>query len=148
VRTFLGFSFTHGQRPKRRLADKTLVRFRARVRKLTRRVRGVSLRQMVKELAAFVLGWRAYFGFCETSTILRRLDKWIRAAASRRRLETMDATRHALPSAAEARRQRQGCHPHGPQQSRTVAGHLDGGALLGAPGAYFDSLGLPYLEHP
>src|SRR5262249_34607785 len=30
-RTFLGFSFTHGQRPKRRLADKTLVRFRARV---------------------------------------------------------------------------------------------------------------------
>ncbi len=34
-RTFLGFSFTHGQRPKRRLADKTLVRFRARVRKLT-----------------------------------------------------------------------------------------------------------------
>jgi hypothetical protein len=49
-RTFLGFSFTHGQRPKRRLADKTLVRFRARVRTLTRRVRGVSLRQMVKEL--------------------------------------------------------------------------------------------------
>ena len=52
-RTFLGFSFTHGQRPKRRLADKTLVRFRARVRTLTRRVRGVSLRQMVKELAAY-----------------------------------------------------------------------------------------------
>ena len=42
VRTFLGFSFTHGQRPKRRLADKALVRFRARVRMLTRRVRGVS----------------------------------------------------------------------------------------------------------
>src|ERR1700680_4490398 len=62
-RTFLGFSFTHGLRPKRRLADKTLVRFRARVRKLTRRVRGVSLRQMVKELAAYVLGWRGDFGF-------------------------------------------------------------------------------------
>ncbi len=77
-RTFLGFSFTHGQRPKRRLADKTLIRFRARVRTLTRRVRGVSLRQMVKELAAYVLGWRAYFGFCQTPTILRRLDKWIR----------------------------------------------------------------------
>lgn len=77
-RTFLGFSFTHGQRPKRRLADKTLVRFRARVRKLTRRVRGVSLRQMAKEPSAYVLGWRAYFGFCETPTILRRLDQWIR----------------------------------------------------------------------
>jgi RNA-directed DNA polymerase len=77
-RTFLGFSFTHGQRPKRRLADKTLVKCLARVRQLTRRVRGVSLRQMVHELAAYLRGWRAYFGFCETPTILRRLDKWIR----------------------------------------------------------------------
>src|SRR6266545_1456337 len=62
-RTFLGFSFTQGQRPKRRLADKAVVRFRARVRVLTRRVRGISLRQMVRELAAYLLGWRAYFGF-------------------------------------------------------------------------------------
>jgi group II intron maturase/reverse transcriptase-like protein len=77
-RTFLGFSFTHGQRPKRRLAAKTLDRFKARVRELTRRVRGVSLQQMVQELAAYLRGWRAYFGFCETPTILRRLDKWIR----------------------------------------------------------------------
>jgi hypothetical protein len=29
----------------------------------------VSLHQMVKELAAYLLGWRAYFGFCETPTI-------------------------------------------------------------------------------
>src|SRR5712691_1038786 len=55
------------------------------------------------------------------------------AAASCRRLETVGATRHALPSATEAWRQRQGCHPHGTQQSRAVASHPDGGALLGAP---------------
>jgi RNA-directed DNA polymerase len=46
-RTFLGFSFTHGHRPIRRIADKTVVRFRGRVRTLTRRVRGVSMRLMV-----------------------------------------------------------------------------------------------------
>src|SRR5712692_2826793 len=101
-RTFLGFSFTHGQRPKRRLAEKTLVRFRARVRELTRRVRGVSLRQMVKELAAYALGWRAYFGFCETPTILRRLDKWIRRRLRAVVWKQWTATRHALPPAAEA----------------------------------------------
>ena len=78
VRSFLGFSFTGGPRPKRRLAASTVVRFRKRVRMLTRRVRGVSLRQMARELATYLLGWRAYFGFCQTPTILRRLDKWIR----------------------------------------------------------------------
>ncbi len=131
-RTFLGFSFTHGQRPKRRLADKTLVRFRARVRTLTRRVRGVSLRQMVKELAAYVRGWRAYFGFCETPTILRRLDKWIRRRLRAVVWKQWRATRHSFPTAAEARRQCEGCDPHGSQQSRTVAGDRHGGAVLGA----------------
>ena len=78
VLSFLGFSFTAGPRPKRRLAASTRVRFRKRVRMLTRRVRGVSVRRMVRELATYLLGWRAYFGFCQTPTILRRLDKWIR----------------------------------------------------------------------
>src|SRR5258708_15346715 len=55
------------------------------------------------------------------------------AAASGRRLETVDATQHAFPRVAEAWRQRQGCHPHGTQQSRTVAGDAYCGALLGAP---------------
>ena len=131
-RTFLGFSFTHGQRPKRRLADKTLVRFRARVRTLTRRVRGVSLRQMVKELAAYVRGWRAYFGFCETPTILRRLDKWIRRRLRAVVWKQWAATRHSLPTAAEAGRQREGCDSHGSQQPRTVARVHHGGAVLGA----------------
>jgi retron-type reverse transcriptase len=54
------------------------------------------------------------------------------AAASRRRLETVGATWHTLPSAAEARRQRQGRHPHGSQQSRAMAGDVDEGAVLGA----------------
>jgi RNA-directed DNA polymerase len=114
-RTFLGFSFTHGQRPKRRLAETTLVRFRARVRTLTRRVRGVSLRQMVQELAAYLLGWRAYFGFCQTPTILRRLDKWIRRRLRAVVWKQWTRARYALPPAAEAWCQCQRCCPHGPQ---------------------------------
>jgi RNA-directed DNA polymerase len=50
VRKFLGFSFTRGPNPRRRLAPQTVVRFKARVRELTRRTRGRSLAQIVKEL--------------------------------------------------------------------------------------------------
>jgi RNA-directed DNA polymerase len=145
-RTFLGFSFTHGQRPKRRLAAKTLDRFKARVRKLTRRVRGVSLRQMVKELAAYLLGWRAYFGFCETPTILRRLDQWIR-----RRLRAVVWKQWTRPSTRFRELRKRGVNAkdailtarsnRGPWRVTLTA------ALCWAlPGAYFDSLGLPYLE--
>ena len=33
---------------------------------MTRRTRGVGLPQMVEELAPYLLGWRGYFGFCQT----------------------------------------------------------------------------------
>ncbi len=148
VRTFLGFSFTHGQRPKRRLADKSLVRFRARVRLLTRRVRGISLPQMVRELGAYLRGWRAYFGFCETPTILRRLDKWIR-----RRLRAVVWKQWARPGTRFRELRKRGVNAkdailtarsnRGPWRVTLTA------ALCWAlPGAYFDSLGLPYLERP
>ena len=53
VRKFLGFSFTNGTSPKRRLAPQTVVRFKAKVRELTRRTRGRSLAQIVKELSLY-----------------------------------------------------------------------------------------------
>jgi RNA-directed DNA polymerase len=77
-RKFLGFSFTSGKQPRRRIAPQSLARFRSRVRELTRRTRGSSLAQIIKELSAYLIGWRGYFGFCETPSVLRELDKWIR----------------------------------------------------------------------
>ena len=44
-RKFLGFSFTSGTQPRRRIAPQSLARFRSRVRELTRRTRGRSLAQ-------------------------------------------------------------------------------------------------------
>jgi RNA-directed DNA polymerase len=78
VRKFLGFSFTSGTNTKRRLAPQTVARFKARVRELTRRTRGRSLAQIVKELSVYLIGWRGYFGFCETPTVLRALEQWTR----------------------------------------------------------------------
>jgi RNA-directed DNA polymerase len=77
-RKFLGFSFTHGKVPKRRIAPKALARFKARVRELTRRTKGVSLEQRVRELSRYLCGWRGYFSYCETPSVLRDLDSWIR----------------------------------------------------------------------
>jgi RNA-directed DNA polymerase len=78
VRKFLGFSFTRGTAPRRRIAAQALSRFKARVRDLTRRSRGRSLEQTVKELSVYLRGWCGYFGFCQTPSVLRALDAWVR----------------------------------------------------------------------
>lgn len=78
VRKFLGFSFTGGREPRRRIAPQAIDRLKARVRGLTRRNCGRSLAQIVKELSTYLVGWRGYFGFCQTPSVLRALDEWIR----------------------------------------------------------------------
>ena len=78
ARKFLGFSYTSERQPRRRIAPQAIARFKARVRELTRRTRGRSLAQIVKELSTYLAGWRGYFGFCQTPSVLRALDEWIR----------------------------------------------------------------------
>jgi RNA-directed DNA polymerase len=78
ARKFLGFSFTGGSEPRRRIAPQALARFKARVRELTRRTCGRSLAQIVGELSVYLIGWRGYFGFCQTPSVLRALDEWTR----------------------------------------------------------------------
>lgn len=77
-RKFLAFSFTSGKEPKRRIAPKALDRFKGRIRELTRRAKGQSLRQMKLPLGEYLRGWRGYFSFCQTPSVLRALDQWIR----------------------------------------------------------------------
>ncbi|WP_268995521.1 group II intron maturase-specific domain-containing protein, partial [Microvirga roseola] len=75
-RKFLGFSFFYRKEPQRRVAPQAL--FKQRVRELTRRSCGRSLAQIVPELSRYLIGWRGYFGFCETPLTLRDLDAWVR----------------------------------------------------------------------
>jgi RNA-directed DNA polymerase len=77
-RKFLGFSLTSGEKPKRKIAPKAIDRFKERVREITLRSRGVSMEQMIQALARYLVGWRGYFGFCETPGVLKDLDSWIR----------------------------------------------------------------------
>ena len=77
-RKFLSFSFTSGKKVKRRIAPKAIERFKAKVRKLTHRHKGQSLRQIVEPLSEYLRGWRGYFGICQTPSVLADLDSWIR----------------------------------------------------------------------
>lgn len=77
-RKFLGFGVTGGTTPKPRIAPQAMIRFKQRVRALTKRRRGASLAQIAKELSRCLIGWRGCFGFCETPSALSRLDQWIR----------------------------------------------------------------------
>ena len=116
VRKFLGFSFTKERQPRRRIAPQALARFKARVRELTRRTRGASLPQIVKELSVYLIGWRGYFGFCQTPSVLRTLDEW-----TRRRVRAI-AWKRGRTRFAELRRRgvgrdlaaRTAGSPHGP----------------------------------
>jgi RNA-directed DNA polymerase len=144
-RKFLGFSFTNGQQPKRRIAPTALSRLKQRVRELTRRTRGVSIQCMVRELAVYLNGWRSYFSFCQTPSVLAELDGWMR-----RRLRCMlwkqwkrGRTRYARLRSRTV----------GVQLAARTAGSSHGPWRLAAspalnialPDAYFASLGLPKL---
>ena len=144
-RKFLGFSFSNNKEPKRRIAPKALLRCKERIRELTRRTRGISMEQMTKELAAYLRGWKSYFGFCQTPSLLQALDEWIR-----RRLRSMiwKQWKHGKQRYAKLRQLGVGQDlaaqtagsPHGPW-------HLAKSPALSyaLPIGYFDSLGLPRL---
>jgi RNA-directed DNA polymerase len=144
-RKFLGFSFTNDRQPKRRIAPKALQRFKLRVRELTRRTRGISLERMVTELSIYLRGWRSYFGFCQSPSVLQHLDSWLR-----RRLRSVvwKQWKRGRTRFAELRKRgirvdlaaRAAGSAHGPW--RLAASPALSYAL---PNASFASLGLPTL---
>jgi RNA-directed DNA polymerase len=76
-RKFLGFSISNDG-SERRIAPKALAKFKERVREHTYRTRGLSLSQIIEELTPYLVGWRSYFGFCQTPRVLTNLEAWIR----------------------------------------------------------------------
>jgi RNA-directed DNA polymerase len=79
-RDFLGFSFyvTRKKGLQRRVATKALVAMKDRVRDITARNGGRSMRSVVEELRKYLLGWKQYFGRADTKAVFANLDKWVR----------------------------------------------------------------------
>ena len=144
-RKFLSFSFIKSQVIKRRIATKAIARFKQRVRELTRRTRGVRLETMVAQLSRYLTGWRAYFGFCQTPSVLRKLEEWLRRRLrsvvwkqwKRTRLRFAELTKRGVSKDLAA--QTAGS-AHGPWRlSNSPA------LTIALPNAYFASLGLTPL---
>jgi RNA-directed DNA polymerase len=144
-RKFLGFSFTTGPEVKRTIAPKALDRFKARIRDITRRAKGVSIETTIAALAPYMRGWRSYFGFCQTPEVLVYLTRWVRLrlrAALWRQWHTPRRRRAALIALGIR-----------PRLADNTAGSVRGPWRLartkalaaGLSNAYFASLGLPTL---
>ena len=145
-RKFLGFSFTDGPEIKRAIAPKSLVRFRRRVREITRRAKGVSIDATMEELVPYMRGWRSYFGFCETPRVLASLTSWVRArlrVALWRQWKTTRRRRAALLALGVRPKlaRNTACSSRGPW----YLAHAKA-LSVALPTAYFKSLGLPNLE--
>jgi RNA-directed DNA polymerase len=145
TREFLGFSFSHNKEPQRRIAPKALLRCKQKIRELTRRTRGIRLEQMTKELAAYLRGWKSYFGYCQTPSLLQTLDHWIR-----HRLRSMIWKQWKRGPRGYRKLRQLGV---GSDLAAQTAGSPLGPWRLGSrpalqyalPIAYFASLGLPQL---
>jgi RNA-directed DNA polymerase len=144
-RKFLGFSFTANREPKRRIAPKAVIRFKAKVRELTQRSKGVSVERMAERLALYLRGWIGYFGKCETPSVLESLEAW-----TRRRLRSAIWRQWRLGSTKFAELRKRGVG-HDLAAQTAGSGHgpwrlADSPGLHRAlPNAYFDSLGIPRL---
>jgi RNA-directed DNA polymerase len=77
-RKFLGFSFTPHRDPKLRLAEKTVKRFRQKVRDLTNRSSNQSMELRIKQLNQYLNGWSGYFRIVDTRSVFQSLDEWLR----------------------------------------------------------------------
>ena len=79
-RKFLGFAFwvAPGGVIRRKVAVKAMKAFKGRVRELTRRSGGRSLKAVIDRLRTYVLGWKAYFRLAQTPKVFETLDEWMR----------------------------------------------------------------------
>jgi len=144
-RKFLGFSFSAGPEVRRVIAPKALDRFKRRVREITRRAKGVSMKTTMEELAPYMRGWRGYFGLCETPEVLIYLTRWVRLrlrAAMWRQWKTPRRRREALIELGVLPRLASntagsGLGPWYLARSKALS--------IGLSNAYFKSLGLPSL---
>lgn len=74
---FLGYTLLPGGGI--RIADKSVKRLKDKVREITRRNRGVSFEQVIRELNLVIVGWSNYFSLADRwLATIRDLDGWLR----------------------------------------------------------------------
>jgi group II intron reverse transcriptase/maturase len=78
-RKFLGFSFYFTKSGAEiRIHEKSIKRFKDKVRFYTNRNKGISMEFRLKKLNQIMRGWINYYGIANASAKLKEIDKWIR----------------------------------------------------------------------
>ncbi len=147
-RKILGYSFWYtqgGTVTRLAVARKALETMKERVRQITRRTRGRSVKQIVADLRDYLPGWKAYFSLSEAQGVFGDLDQWIR---HRLRAIHLKQWKHGPTVFKEMRRR-----GASPQLAATVAAntkrlwrHSAGSLHVALPTRYFDQLGVPRLR--
>jgi RNA-directed DNA polymerase len=73
---FLGFHFRRGFIS---VSQKSVDRFKERVRVLTRRQQGRNIESVIERLTPYVRGWARYFGVAHCARVFTALDSWTRS---------------------------------------------------------------------
>jgi len=146
-RKFLGYSFwiSKGRVIRLRVAPAALAEMKARVRVITSRTGGRSLKAIAVELRSYLSGWKLYFRLAETPSVFRGLDEWLR-----HRLRAVQLKQWKQgPTICGELLARGATRP----VARAVAAHArrwwamaaHGGTQSALPLSYFDRLGVPRL---
>lgn len=145
-RKILGYSMWTASKGTVKLgvAAKTIGLMKEKVRALTRRTGGRSIKAVVEDLKAYLPGWKNYFALAETPGVFRELDGWIRHRLRQLHLK------HWKRGGTIYRELVSRGSPE--WVARKVAGHagswwnISGKSLNHAlPTRYFDALGVPKL---
>lgn len=146
TRKFLGYTFWKSRDGEVRfgLAQKTIATFHSKVKEITRRIRGRSLRHIVDELAVYLRGWKGYFKLSDTTTIFKNMDRWIR---HRLRAYLLHLWRHGARIFSELRRL--GATVYSAKTAAASTGswwHTSAKQMNAAlNNRFFDQMGLPRL---
>lgn len=145
-RKFLGYSFwvAAGRKVQPRVANQALTQLKQRVRDITGRNGGRSLKSVCEELKGFLVGWKNYFSLAKTPRVFVELDKWIR-----HRLRMLQLKQWKRGTTIHREMKRLGANG---DAARTVAGNAgswwrNSGMLLSTalPSSHFDAMGVPRL---
>ena len=140
-RSFLGFTIS--SRSNLRVSRKAEKALKTRVREITGRTRGRSIKAIISELGLYLKGWKLYYGIVQVRSMLREFDSWIKrrlrcyqwkqwGRSGYRRLCDLGVSRDLAWNTCKS--------AHGPWRlSRSPA------LAFALPARYFANLGLPSL---
>jgi group II intron reverse transcriptase/maturase len=146
-RKFLGYSFWVGKggEVKMRVSPKALKKMKDRIRQITSRSGGKSMKMVIAGLRQYLPGWKVYFHLADTPGKFREIDGWIR-----RRLLAVQLTQWKRASTAYRRLRARGIPP---RTAWRVAVRVrswwriaqDVTIHAAYPTRYFDRMGVPKL---